>query len=276
MDKVAYFGIPGSYSYEAAKKYFKSSQDLVSGKKFSDVFDLVKSGEVSYGVVPIENSLAGPVYENYTLLSESNAQIVGEIYLKIEHCLLGVNRAGFTVDGIKKVFAHPQALSQCSKFFDQHPLIEQVAYADNASAAKMISQQKDPSFAAIAGQSAGEFYSLSVLMKNLANNPLNYTRFLVVGTQAVEEGVNKCSVCFNLPHVAGSLSNALKVLSDAGMNLTKIESRPIYGRPFEYIFYVDMEFTERYQRGVIGNQFRGAVENLKVLGVYRGGEKIDL
>ncbi len=273
MNTVAYFGIPGSYSYAVALNYFNDNNaEFLASKRFKDVFDAVQTEKALYGVIPIENSLAGSVYENYGLLSESSLHIVGEAYLKIEHCLLGMSGQGFVLGAIKKVFAHPQALAQCSQFFEKNPTIEQVPYGDNASAAEFVAQQKDNSLAAIACEGAAEVYNLAILMKDIANSCVNYTRFLVIGRSAIEEGTNKCSVAFNLPHVAGSLSNALKILSDSGMNLTKIESRPLFDKPFEYIFYLDMEFSEKYQRGVIGNQFRKAVENLKVLGIYKSAD----
>ncbi len=271
MATVAYYGIPGSYSYDAALQYFTPADQYVPCIRFADVFDAVKKESCEVGVIPIENSLAGSVYENYDLLSCSELHIVGETYLKIEHCLLGVKKQGFVINAIKKVFAHPQALAQCSQLFEKYPFIEQVAYSDNASAAQFVAQEKNPAYAAIASSGAAKVYSLEIMMNGIANAPINYTRFLVVGRELPSESVNKCSVVFNLPHKAGSLSTALKVLSDAGMNLTKIESRPMYEKPFEYVFYVDIEFSEHFQRGVLGNQFKKAVGNFKLLGLYRSG-----
>jgi prephenate dehydratase len=271
--KVGYFGIKGSYSYFAALEYFGGDCEAVPAKKFSEVFDLVKKGEVEYGVVPIENSLAGSVHDTYDLLNLYDVHITGEVYEKIDHCLLGFRPNNNTdpLHSVHKVHAHPQALAQCSQFFEKNSWLEKVPYGDNASAAAYVSERGNITLAAIASKEAGTLYGLQVLKENIADSDFNITRFVVISksNNPIDEA-DKCSLIFTVPHTPGSLVNILSVFSKHGCNLSKIESRPIKDKTFEYLFYVDAEFkhTSAPIDSIIA-EFKKNADNVKVLGVYK-------
>ncbi len=273
--RIGYFGIPGSFTYGAAIKYFGSGVDLEGAKTFKEVFLLVKEGVADYGVVPIENTLAGSVYENYDLLDKYDLSIVGETSCRIEHSLLasGVHRSKHVdIKTIKTVYSHPKALEQCSVFFEKHPWIEKISHSDTATAAKFVAEQQDNSMAAIASRQNAQIYGLEVLEGGIQDNVYNYTRFLVIAPNdpALVEGANKCSLIVRLRHSAGSLSQALNFLTHKGCNLTKIESRPIPNKPFEYMFYLDFLFDVAITDVVtVLDEFQEHVSDLKVLGLYQ-------
>lgn len=276
MSKVGYFGIKGSYSYSAAHEYFGDEVEYVATKKFAEVFNLVKTAQVDYGVIPIENSLAGSVYENYDLLKNQNLKIVGEHYLKIDHCLLGLKSQGVSeseqLKKITKVYAHPQALAQCAKLFEKYSWLEKESYGDNASAAEYVSQRGNVNLAAIASEEAAKIYNLDVILRKIADNDFNITRFFVLSNnEVVIEDANKCSIVFTLPHTPGSLYGALRIFQDSGVNLTKIESRPLKGTTFEYSFYADFVFDPglKEQLELLIDKVQKNVDSLTVLGVYR-------
>lgn len=289
--KIAYFGIKGSYTYFATKKYFSGEDvDLVSCEKFKTIFSFVESGDVSYGVIPIENSLAGSVVENLDSLITHDVKIVGELYLGINHCLLGIvddEKSGYDSDvqdkisHIKKVYAHPQALVQCGNFLDKNFEMEKAAWGDNASAVSYVSQIHDDSIAAIGSEETGRIYGLDVIAKNIADSELNVTRFIVIGRSQESEGyigqvydhrypgVMKLSLYFTVSHERGSLVRVLKQFEEIGLNLTKIESRPIKGKTFEYGFFVDA--VGDVSKISLTKETRGVLE-LRVLGEYNEAE----
>lgn len=239
MKTIAYQGILASFSYLVAKEYFGINNSFIGTKKFADIFKLVISNKVQYGIIPIENSLAGSIYECYDLLAKHHVWVIGQTYLKVQHCLLGLSKD----TKISRIFSHYKALEQCAKFFEKHREIEAVVYSDTAGAAKYIVEQNNKKWAAIASQEAAQKYGLKIIKKNIEDNKKNYTRFLIIGKQVqMPAKSNKCSLIFTLPHVPGSLQNILGDFANNKFNLTKIESRPIYGRPFEYIFYADFEY----------------------------------
>lgn len=267
--KIAYFGIPGSFTYSAAKELF-STADFVSTTTFSDIFDQLKQDKVDCGVIPIENSLAGSIYENYDLLETSNMMIVDETYLKVEHCLLGKQQ---NIAEIKKVISHPKALEQCSHFFSDHPKITHDAFSDTASAAKHVAQSHDKHVAAIASKDAAKVYKLHVIAEHLENDPHNYTRFLVIAkdkTVKRTQELNKCSVIVTLLHEPGSLGKVFSVLARENCNLTKIESRPMHDKPFEYVFYLDFIFDSKlHDLDKILKMLADNSSSCRVLGVYK-------
>lgn len=277
-DAIAYFGIPGSFTHGAACKYFGDTHNLMGGPTFRDVFVMVKQGEASYGIVPIENTLAGSVYENYDLLSEYGLSVVGEVSRKVEQSLLVVPLASGEkpkLTGITSVYSHPKALEQCSVFLDKHPQMHKYAHADTATAAKYVGQQMSPQLAAIANVEAGEKYGLVPLKTNIQNNSYNYTRFLVLAKQPAQQKTdNKCSLMVLMPHTSGSLSKALTFLTDNGFNLTKIESRPIIDKPFEYIFYLDFVFDPQEHDVIqVLKEFEPYVSDVRCLGIYQAERK---
>lgn len=272
MSIIAYQGIPGSFSHTAAQDYFgkdtPSADEFIGTNQFKEIFELVKNEKADFGIVPVENSLAGSIYENYDLLAKYKIQVIGEQYLKIEHCLLGID---MDIKNIKEVYSHPKALEQCLKFFESHEKINKNIFSDTARAAKFVADKKDVSLGAIASYSAAKLYKLKVIKKNIEDNPDNFTRFLVISNNELKnENADKCSLIFKVPHIPGSLYKALQYIAYKGMNLTKIESRPIHGLPFEYLFYVDVEFNKaniNIQNTL--NEFKSKVIGLIILGIYK-------
>jgi prephenate dehydratase len=231
----------------------------------------VTAGRADYGVLPIENALAGSVHENYDLLGSHDLAIAGEYYLEIEHCLLvkpGRGKGGLA--GIKKVYSHPKALEQCTEFFRQHPDIEASSYSDTATAARLVAESDDDTCAAIAGEQAAQLYGLEVAQRRIADSEHNITRFLVAtSTHRKVTDANKCSLIMRLPHREGSLYRALGVLAQHHCNISKIESRPIHGEPFEYMFYIDFEYGAGTQVDEVLADLGHVADEVKVLGIYR-------
>jgi prephenate dehydratase len=271
MTTVACYGSEGSFSYLAALSHFGDTATIVCTARFEDVFSLVTEERADAGVIPIENSLAGSVYENYDLLSRYSLTITGEHFLPISHHLLALPTKG---DGdrlsmIRRVYSHPKALEQCLSFFRDHPHLEQVAFADTAVAAKHIRDARDPTLAAIASESAAEIYGLHVVRRHLEDDSHNVTRFVVVSREFGElDKADKCSILFTLQHRPGTLLEVLEILNRDRANLTKIESRPIHGKQFEYRFYVDFEFGVSRER--VLDPLSGAAFDLRLLGYYPG------
>lgn len=283
MKKVVYLGIPGSYSHLAAIQYFKDQKvELVGAKGFRQIFDKVESGEADFGLVPVENSLAGSVYDNYDLLYEHNVSVVGEHYLKIDLHLLGIESEmphDIRLQHLSKVVSHYKALEQSGQFFVQHDWIQKEIYSDTAGAAKFVSDQKDPLLAAIASKETADIYNLTVIKESVHDNPHNFTRFLIIGKKPNKVvGMDKCSIIFTVLHRPGSLVLALRVLSDNKINLVKIESRPIHGKPFEYLFYVDFSWKKDQDKEIkrIMKELNENTQSVKVLGYYKSGAMIDL
>lgn len=234
--RVGYFGIPGAFTHSAACAVFPDAL-YIGASSFRDVFTLLDNGDVEVIVVPIENTLAGSIYENYDLLAERRRYIQAETYLKIEHALLGVTA---DLDNITDIYSHQKALEQCTGFFAAYPKIQRHVYGDTASSAKFVADQSDPTKAAIASREAAAMYGLTVLQDHLEDDSSNITRFLAIGTQPKHAGnADKTSIMMRLSHTKGSLNQVLEYLHKADCNLTKIESRPIANKPFEYQFYLD-------------------------------------
>lgn len=272
MKTVSYQGVTGAFSHLTAVREFGEENHCLGLATFEEVFESVEQSHADYAVLPIENSLIGSIYENYDLLNRYDMKIVGEHYTKIEQCLLGL--PGAKLADIRYVLSHPKALAQCLRFLKQHEWIKAIAYEDTAAAAKEVAERGDPAYAAIASENAGKIYGLELLEKSIEDNSMNYTRFVVVSKQAPKNVVaDKCSLEINLRHASGTLASVLNRLAIMGVNLTKIESRPILGSPFEYVFYIDLEFEETKGQ-LIENVFNGLstyVQRLKILGLYKRG-----
>ena len=279
LPKIAYQGIPGSFSHLAASRYFQSGFFPLGQSRFKDIIKEVLVSDGVMGLIPVENSLAGSIYETYDLLSEYAIHVTGEFFLKVEHNLLALPLNNLSkeerITKINRVYSHLKAIEQCNNFFDNYPHIEKAIYSDTAGAAKFVAESKDTSIAAIASNDAAQLYGLEVLATNLEDDSQNFTRFLVIEKSPNElKGNNKCSVIFTLPHLPQSLLKALDVISDPKINITKIESRPIQGKPFEYVFYVDFEFPESEFSLALEctEKFRKKVAMLKILGYYKSGK----
>ena len=236
--KIAYQGEPGAFS-EAAARRVDPDAPLIPCRSFDEVFDTVQSGAAACGVLPIENSIGGSIHRNYDLLLERNLPIVGEVELPVVHHLLAL--PGTTLDGLRRVYSHPQGLAQCERFLRTLTNVEIIATYDTAGSAKMVADAKMLDAGAIASARAGEVFGLQSLAASVQDFDDNVTRFLVVGaTPLPNRAPDKTSIVFSLPNEPGSLFKALSVFALRGISLTKLESRPIPGRPWEYLFYVDL------------------------------------
>lgn len=266
--KVVYQGEPGAYAYEATMKYFGDGVDCYNVPSWRTAMEDIKAGKADYGVFPIENSTAGIVNDVYDLLVEYDNYIVGETFLNIRHALLGV--PGATIDTIETIYSHPQALMQCEPYLRDKNW-KQMSYSNTASSALKVSKDKDKTVAAIASTTAAKLYGLEVLQEAINPNEKNTTRFIVVGNKKEYiKGADKISICFEIAHESGSLYNMLSHLIYNGLNMTKIESRPIPERTWEYRFFVDVD--GRLEAASVDNAFTGMkaeANEFKILGNYR-------
>ncbi len=238
---IAYQGEPGAYS-EAAALRFKPSADLLPRESFESVFTAVEQGAVTHGILPIENSIGGTIHRNYDLLLQHELPIVGEVKLPIVHNLLALE--GTTREMLRRVYSHPQGLAQCERFLRTLDEVEIVATYDTAGSAKMIRDGGLRDTGAIASDRAAEVFSLSILNEGVQDFAGNTTRFLIIGRDPTPLGAaNKTTIVFTVPNDAGALFKALSVFALRDIDLTKLESRPIPSRPFEYLFYVDLSAT---------------------------------
>lgn len=265
---VVFQGVEGAYSYAAMRQYFGKKIESYHVKTWRTAMEDVTNGKADYAVLPIENSTAGIVADIYDLLMEYKLYIVGEQIIRVDHVLLGLPDA--ELSDITKVCSHPQGLAQCKAFLEEHPSWKKKEVENTAGAAKMVSETGDKSVAAIASREAGEVFGLKVLAENICREKANSTRFIIVSRKPeYEEKAGKISICFELPHESGTLYNMLSHIIYNGLNMTKIESRPIPGKSWEYRFFVD--FTGRLGESAVENALRGieAEANvLRVLGNY--------
>lgn len=240
---VAFQGERAAYSEEAAIGHFGENVSLVPRRTLRDVFDAVENGLATDGLVPIENSLAGSINESYDLLLERSLVITGETVLRVRHCLLAV--PGQTLAALRRAMSHPQALAQCARFIEANDL-EPVAAYDTAGSAKTVAETHPARTAAIAGRRAAQLYGLEILAEGIESDPDNYTRFYVVtkpgsaGATGPGLGQAKTVLVFATPHSPGSLYWCLGAFAYRGIDLLKLESRPIRGKPWEYLFYADI------------------------------------
>ena len=272
--RIAIQGIKGSFHDIAAHQYYEDEEvELICCDTFEQVFDEMGRDPQVMGIVAIENTIAGSLLHNYELLRESGATIVGEYKLHISHSIMCLPEEDW--DDLKEVNSHPVALMQCRDFLNQHRNLKVVEVADTAGAAADISQKRLKGHAAICHKDAAQIYGMKVLQEGIETNKHNFTRFLVLANpqQALTlrnlQEVNKSSLVFTLPHEEGSLSAILSVLSFYKLNLTKIQSLPIIGKEWQYMFYIDLSFTDytRYRQAI--NAISPLTSNLKLLGEYR-------
>jgi len=270
---VGFQGTEGAYGHQAARQHFGPVPRPVTFKayrSFRETLDAVQEGLVERAVLPIENSTAGSVHEVYDLLFRLNMSVVGEEILEIEHCLLGV--PGSTLDDVRHVHSHPQALAQCSEFLGEMPHVEAGAAANTALAAARVRELADRQHAAIASEEAGVRFGLIVLKRGIANQAVNLTRFVVVAGTPVDCDPlveAKVSLVFGTRHERGALVRCLNVLAEEGLNLSKLESRPRPGAAWEYVFYVDVHghlAEPRMQSALAG--LAVATQFVRVLGCY--------
>lgn len=270
MLKVGFQGLRGAYSEMALKKYFGAEAEPFGFNEFEDVFVALDKGHLDYGVLPLENTMAGTVTENYDMLLRFDVSMVGEVYVKIEHCLLGVK--GAQLADIKAAYSHPHALKQCRRFCKDNNIIA-VPKFDTAGSSAWVAEQGDWHNAGIASVLCAEIYNMDVLAENIQANDLNTTRFAVVKKGVMDpanaEYQSKTSLAFKAKHEPGELLKCLKIFAEH--NLTKLESRPIPEIPWEYIFYTDFETNGDTAKGATKEaiiQLKEQVLMVKLLGTY--------
>ncbi len=269
MITAVYCGVPGSYAEEAALCYFGENASLLQASSFGNAFERLRDREADRAVLPIENSSTGAISAVYDLLGRYGFYIVGEQYVRVNHCLLA--RPGGTMTDIREVISHEQGLSQSAEFLAKHPEWVCRPVYNTAAAAKMVSECPDFHLAAIASRRAAQCYGLEVLAEGVNFKNENYTRFVVISREPdYLPDSDKVSLAFTLPHVVGSLCGVLEVLSRRGMNLVKIESRPIADRNWEYLFFADfITGSPHTELEPLFRELKEHTQTLQVLGCYR-------
>jgi 3-deoxy-7-phosphoheptulonate synthase len=275
---IAFQGERGAFGEQAVRRYFTEEAQAVPVPEFRNIFDYVLEGRAAYGIVPLENSLTGSIHQNYDLLIQyPDVHIVGEQKIRIVHNLIGLPDS--KLSDIRRVYSHPQGLGQCAKFLDGHPEWERMTYHDTAGAVRLVAERRSKENAAIASEEAARVYGLAVLKAGIETDVQNYTRFAVIARQemgppSVAPGgsaptPNKASFVFAVADTPGSLFKALEVIAKFGLNMKKLESRPIMGKPWEYLFYVDVDLPKDlsvFSRA--SAELEGLTEDFRVLGIY--------
>jgi prephenate dehydratase len=267
VETVAIQGEAGSFSHAAARRLLGEDVTLQHRPSFDALFDAVRSGEADRGLLPIENSLAGSIHENYDRLSASPLHIVGETQLRVSHCLIG--RPGSSLASIRRAASHAVALAQCRKFFADNPQIEPVVVYDTAGSVRDMLKDGIASGAAIGSRLAAELYGGQILREAIEDDPQNFTRFLLLSREPAPAGAaSKTSLTFVLHNEPGALHRALGMFASRGVDLAKIESRPLRGRPWEYAFYLDVLGDPAGAAGEAVRELTAASVSLRVLGSY--------
>lgn len=266
--RVAYQGDPGAYSETAAHEHFGADVVTVPNQSFEAVFESIEAKRCDAGIIPIENSLAGSIHRNYDLLIQHSLHIIGEHYLRIRHCLIAL--PGVKLAEIRRVISHPQGLAQCDQYLRAMQGITIEPVYDTAGAVKMIRERGERDVAAVASRRAAEVYGMAILDEGIEDNPANFTRFLAIGSQPISAPQEaKTSIVFSLRNQPGTLFKALSVFALRDIDLTKIESRPLIGKPWEYLFYIDFlgSTAEEAVKRALDNLSEYAL-TLRVLGCY--------
>lgn len=270
---VGYQGMPGAFGEDATISYFKEKWSAcIPHETFEDLFEALQAGSIDYGVLPIENSSAGEILDTYDLINKYNLYIVGEQVVKVEHNLLGIR--GARLEDIQDVYAHPQAISQSKDYLKAQEQLQAHAYINNAVACQYVAATHDVSKAAIASKRAAKLYDLEVLKPNIHFNESNFTRFIILGRKMeIKETSNKISIIFTTAHKSGSLYNILGHFAYNGLNLLKIQSRPLLEKEWEYYFFVDIEGNLEEANVLIAlNRVKEESKSFKVLGNYKQAE----
>lgn len=278
--RASFQGTVGAYSHMAARKYFaarSTEMEFMGTETFAEALELAETGKVGYAVLPIENTTAGSINQVYDLLRSTPLRIVGEEVLQVRHCLAAL--PGSSVDELRRVLSHPQGLIQCANFLASLKGVEQVAFSDTAAAAQEVTRLGDPTLAAIASEEAAEVYGLQILARGIADQDENWTRFVVISGISIEIDPRipaKTSLVFTTRHHQGALAECLNQLAGHGLSLSKLESRPIPRRPWEYLFYVDLEGTLQTNDAALAiAELRRGCPYLRVLGTYPARTTVD-
>lgn len=265
--RVAFQGEHGAYSEAGLIEHFGEGVEPLPCESFDLVFAAVNAGEAQAGFVPVENSLAGSIHRNYDLLLQNPLVVTGEHNLRVSHCLIGL--PGASIAGLRTVTSHPQALAQCDGYLKRLGVKVEPAY-DTAGSVKLVKAGGDPGVAGIASRRAAELYGMQILAEAIEDNPANFTRFLVIEPAARPPGADaKTSIVFSLENRAGALYRAMSVFALRDIDLTKIESRPLAGKPWEYFFYIDLAGSTEEMR--VQNALNNLAEfatYLRILGSY--------
>jgi len=275
--KIAIQGEPGSFSHAAAIKLAAEMGDAARIVPFSlsaEAFSALVRHDVDAAVIPIENSLAGSVSEHFDLMLTQDVTVVREALMRIRHNLIAIS--GAQINQIDRVFSHPVALAQCRRFLSEHPKMESFAFYDTAGSVKQLVELRDRHAAAIASEQAAAYYGAQILVPGIEDNPENYTRFFYLrrtSEATADPASNKMSLAFTVENRVGTLVAALSELAKEGTNLTKIESRPVHGRPWEYVFYVDcqLQTPEDGTRAIAA--LKPHCSMVKELGRYREAQR---
>lgn len=268
MQRVAFQGELGSYSQDAARRFFQNGVEALPLSTFNAVFGAVETGRAEYGIIPVENSLVGSIHQNYDLLLKHDLKVAGEQNLRIIHALIAP--AETSLAELERVYSHPMALEQCRQFLESHPQLQPVATYDTAGSVKLIKEEGQQQSSAIASRYAAKLYGMKVVADAIQDEPENYTRFLILSRQEAKETDDcKTSVVFVLKNLPGALFKALSVFALRDLDLTKIESRPFRQRTWQYYFYLD--FIGHVRDEAPGNaitHLREITTYLKILGSY--------
>jgi prephenate dehydratase len=272
--RVAIQGIKASFHEEAAFKFFGTDIQTVECNSFKETCDKLERNDADFVVMAIENSIAGSLLPNYTLIRDFGFSVVGEVYLAIQLHLMAL--PGVKFSDIKTVTSHPIAIRQCVDFFYDYPHIKIVESNDTAACAKRIKDEELTDTMAIANSLAAELYGLNILERRVESNKKNYTRFLILKKERTDEGkqIDKASICFQVGHKPGSLATVLNIFAEQEVSLTKIQSLPVLGKRNEYYFYVDLQWsnTEKYDRAI--RQSLKYTSNFNILGEYQKNDKV--
>lgn len=272
--RVAIQGIKASFHEEAAFKFFGKDIETIECNSFKQTCDKLERDEADYVIMAIENSIAGSLLPNYTLIRDYNFAVHGEVYLPIQLHLMAL--PGVKFENIKFATSHPIAIRQCVDFFDDYPNIQVIESNDTAACAKKIRDEQLTDTVAIANTLAAELYGLNIIERRIESNKKNYTRFLILKKDKTDSGkkINKASICFQVGNHVGALSKILNIFAELDVNLTKIQSMPVLGKRNEYYFYVDMEWknTDKYNTAI-----RKALKftvNFNIMGEYERNDKV--
>jgi prephenate dehydratase len=272
VKKVSIQGIKGSFHEDAARKYFSDEVEIIECKSFRSVCETIDQDKVDYAVMAIENSIAGSILQNYSLIRDFHLRVIGEIYIHIQMNLMAL--PGVKKRDIKEIYSHPVSFLQCAEYLEKYfPNVETKELGDNAAVAKLIAKEKIPYAAAISNLRSAELYGLEILERGIETIRKNYTRFLILAKQGIPTAeANKASICFEVGHFHGALAKVLNTFSEQEINLTKIQSLPIIGKPNEYSFHVDVEWDslENYEKAI--HMVLKNVSSLSILGEYVRGE----
>ena len=271
MTKIVILGKKGSFHQEAALAYFGKDIDIISAHSFIELADKLENDQnVQYGVLAIENSIAGTILQNYRILRERQFNIVGEKYLSIHHNLIGIK--GTELSNITQVISHPMAIYQCRDFFKPYPSIEFIETSDTVNAVEKVAQSNDKNIVAIGSGLASEIYNLEIIENNIASQNINFTRFFIIEKKKDKThtiGANKASMYLRTTHQKGSLLNVLLPIKNQDINLSKLQSYPVPGQINKYYFHLDLEFDSIQQFRTVVEELSRITQELNVLGIYK-------